>query len=772
MVSAPLTMRAECGLGADLVVEQFSLEERLDEPYLATCALRLDHVDPDPSLVLGGDVAIDVTRDGFERRVVGIARATSTLRETAHVEESGALRVEVVPALWMLSLRRDTRMFQEKSVPEILETVLTEGLGPYGRAVRLELNADYAPREYCLQYQETDLDFVHRLLREEGISYAFDHAGAVEEMVLRDANTSYVRAAGAESPLPLSTDRRAALGTEALVRFERVLQRTVTKVTLREHDFTAPQSPQEGETGDADNLGVTRESYEHGWGRSVSLFDYSPNRYGANDIATLKDTRLEEHASLALTGRGLGRVLGFTAGMTFEVSGHPTVGVDGEYLLTAVQHLDTALDGSPEPYHNRFECIPLDVPWRPQRDLNPPAITSVQTGVVTGPAGEEIHTDEYGRVKVQFHWDRENAADETSSCWVRVQQKWAGDGWGFWWLPRIGMEVVVQFIDGDPDRPLVTGSVYNGTNGTPYTLPGDKTKSTIKSNSSPGGGGFNELRFEDLAGEEEIFTHAQKDYNEVVENDHTTLVHHDQRNEVDNDQTQTVHNNQTERVDVDQDLSVGANRSLHIEGDFDETVDGTETRHVVGDVAETFGANETRSVGGNLTETFEASETRTLGTSQTETVTGNRAITIEGDSGVNIGADLTQTVVGGITIKTPANWDVTATGGYTAILPGGFNLVSAGGYSIGAPGGVVQIDSIRSILAGTIKTDGAFARSICGMKTEAFGINILNIGSGHGVAMIEGFVGITVNMSGSVLKTMGAKIKAGAMRLRSGPEVS
>src|SRR5690606_22773905 len=195
------------------------------------------------------------------------------------------------------------------------------------------------------------------------------------------------------------------------------------------------------------------------------------------------------------------------------------------------------------------------------------------------------------------------------TCWVRVQQPWAGAGWGFWWVPRIGMEVVVHFIDGDPDRPLATAAVYNGTNPTPYALPDEKTKSTIKSNSSLGGGGFNEFRFEDKAGDEEIYTHAQKDYNEVVENDHTTLVHHDQSNVVDNDQTQLIKNDQTETVHANQVMTVGNDRTVIVHGDFDETVDGTETRHTVGDVTESFDANETRSITGDVTETIGGNET-------------------------------------------------------------------------------------------------------------------------------------------------------------------
>jgi type VI secretion system secreted protein VgrG len=271
---------------------------------------------------------------------------------------------------------------------------------------------------------------------------------------------------------------------------------------------------------------------------------------------------------------------------------------------------------------------PRATAYRPRRRAAKPSISSIQTAIVTGPPGEEIYVDEHGRIKVQFHWDRENPADDTSSCWIRVQQPWAGAGWGFWWVPRIGMEVVVHFVDGDPDRPLVTGCVYNGTNDLPYPLPAEKTKSTIKSNSTPGGGGFNEFRFEDKAGSEEIYTHAQKDYNEVVENNHTTLVHDNQTITVDVDQTQTIGANQTETVHGNQVMTVDANRVVHVKTNFDETVNATETRLVKGNVSETFQSNETRMIAANVTETISASETVGIVGNQTETIVGNRTIDV------------------------------------------------------------------------------------------------------------------------------------------------
>lgn len=263
-----------------------------------------------------------------------------------------------------------------------------------------------------------------------------------------------------------------------------------------------------------------------------------------------------------------------------------------------------------DPYANRFECIPHAQTYRPARRAPKPRVYSVQTATVVGPAGEEIHTDEHGRIKVLFHWDRRDVHDETASCWVRVQQSWAGPGWGFVFLPRVGMEVVVTFIDGDPDRPLVTGCVYNGTNQPPYPLPAEKTKSTMKSQSSPGGSGFNELRFEDRAGAEEIFLHGQRDWNTVVENDVTERVGHDRTRHVRNDEAvhigrhhvQSVGTTRTRSVGEDESVSVGGDRELHIGGDSQRQVGGAERIGIDGDRRVRVQGSERARVGGDRVE--------------------------------------------------------------------------------------------------------------------------------------------------------------------------
>jgi type VI secretion system secreted protein VgrG len=283
-------------------------------------------------------------------------------------------------------------------------------------------------------------------------------------------------------------------------------------------------------------------------------------------------------------------------------------------------------------------------------------------------------------------------------------QPWAGSGWGFVFIPRIGMEVLVDFVDGDPDRPLVIGSVFNGEHPLPYALPGEKTKSTIKTESSLGGGGFNELRFEDKKGSEEVFTHAQKDQNEVVENDHTTTVHHDQRIRVDNDQSQEVGNNQTEHVFVDQDLTVDANRTITVHGNFTETIDGSETR----------------TVSSGSTETIDAGETRTVTGGTTETISGGRTQTINGGSTETINGSLSQSISGGATITTPASYNLTATGGLTIVAPAGTKFNAQGGVKI-VSSSVTTHDLFFRLLGREVNENYKDKIEISGLVLEFYG---------------------------------------------------
>jgi len=765
--------RFECAaLGGTIPpLRRVHLVEALDTPY----ALSVDCVLEDPTLeivsLLGQDAMLEISRGTSVRRVCGVIRE---VRE-ADMPDAATTRLAIVPALALLSLRRDTRIFQDKSVPEILEEVLASALGAYGREASLELEGTYPKRELCVQYQESDLDFVQRLMEEEGISYAFDHEDAVERMVLRDRSSSYPELPG-DPRIEYQPHNLELEGTEPLVQLVRRHRQTTTSVVVRDWDWTRSgsmkvESEQRGEGAD----GRERESYEHGRGRSltISSYDQGVRRYQAEDSASQAQIRSEAHAVGALIGEGISRVVRLIPGAIVEVAGHPSLGFDGRYLVTRVEHVSEGVSavlpeaGASDPYYNRFECIPAEVPHRPERRTRKPVISSIQTAVVTGPAGEEIHVDEHGRIRVQMHWDRQGASDERSTCWVRVQQPWAGSGWGFWWVPRIGMEVVVHFVDGDPDRPLVTASVYDGANATPYGLPGEKTKSTIKSNSSLGGGGFNELRFEDKAGSEEIYTHAQKDYNEVVENDHNTLVHHDQTNTVDNDQTQTIGVDQTETVHANQVMTVDGHRTVHVKSNFDETVDATETRQTKGDVSETFAANEARSIAANVSESIGGNETRTIGASHEETLGGNETVTVSGNVSLSVTGSRTENVTGGITQTTPGAYGINAAGGMSITAAGGIKFIAPGGATVIAPGGVTKVDSyfkwtgIQKMEVGNVAVEAfVFKTGITGVSLGYTAVKYEDTGIGFSNE------GANLEQVGNSLKTIGAEIKNGAVWLK------
>lgn len=711
-------------------VENGTFTNELNKPYSVSLVLSTNDIDAEPVQMLGQPAKLLLTRDAVMRQITGIV---SEVRAGGTSREALTATVVVEPALRALEHRVNTKIFQEMTVPEILEEVLNEGLGAWNRSVDNRTSRIYPTCEYRVQYNESDLEFCERLMEEEGIVYWFDLEDEAETLVLVDGVSDWSRVEGLHGDTLEFSLQEGQTGAQEYVReFHGVSQLIPTKVATRHFDWTHPAVPIEGENSDAvegsrPHGGVVspdREVYEEDE-RKLTLSEYGGAAFGANDVEEQARLRRETQSWEAFVCTGRSTVLQMLVGATFELVGHTNADLDGRYLITSVSHDFT---GTGRDFGNSFECIPEGVPFRPRRRTPRPRIASIQTAKVVGPSGEEIHTDEHGRIKVQFHWDRLGANDENSSCWVRVLQPWAGAGWGFVFIPRMGMEVVVRFIDGDPDRPVVIGSVFNGEQPPPYALPDEKTKSTLKTETSLGGGGYNEWRFEDKAGEEEIFTHAQRDENEVMENDHNTNVGHDQTNTVDNDQTQDVGNNQNEHVIANQDLEVDANRTIQVHGDFTETIDGSETR----------------TVSSSTTETIDAGETRTVTGGMTETISGGREQTINGDSTESINGALTQTITGGAKISTPATYDITAAAGVTIIAPAGMEVLSPGGHTLIAPGGQHYIDQNQN-------NSGTTDQQIFNVKTDIVGANLGVVG---GIALT--FTGIDFETSGIKTGHIGA----------------
>lgn len=595
--------------------------------------------------------------------------------------------VIIEPALEGLRHRVDTRIFQEKTVPEILEEVLGKALSDYHRSVELRLERTYPPCDYRVQYDESDFRFCERLMEEEGIVYFFE-AGDVETLVLSDALDAYGKVSTIHDDVIVHSEYSGGTGGIEVIKSLNLLSQVrPTKVSKQLFDWTKPSVPVEGESsplGSAEGVGATlppdREIYEHDEDPLTS--EPGGTTYGSDSEDRIRLAR-EQQVWDARVAAGRSTVLDMRPGAVFEIIGHPRADLDGKYLLISVKHtMGGASEGfgrSAKSYQNEFQCIPAGTVYRPKQRTSRPRINSVQTAIVVGPSGEEVHTDEHGRIRVQFHWDRLGENDDHSSCWIRVMQPWGGAGWGFVFIPRIGMEVIVSFVNGDPDRPMVIGSVYNGENSLPYTLPDEKTKSTIKTNSSLGGDGFNEFRFEDKAGEEEIYIHAQKDFNEQVLNDHNTQVDHDQTNTVDNDQT--------EHVKHDQFLTVDNNR--------DKTVK----------------VDETTIVEGSRTETVKKDETITIEGDRTETVKGDEEITVEGDQEITVKGDREEEVKGDEEVTVKGKVDLKVKGNHTTKIDKGKVVKVKSGYAITVDKGIIAKAKKKIILkAGkssiTLKSDG------------------------------------------------------------------
>ncbi|HVI03764.1 MAG TPA: type VI secretion system tip protein TssI/VgrG [Enhygromyxa sp.] len=571
------TVAVEDGPDAHWMVRRMHFSEALSEPYLLELELVTEDLAADTEQMLGANLELTIDRDSLVRTIRGVIHLVEFIGVS---DDRLQIRVEVVPVLHLLGQRVDTRLWQNVSVADVVQEVLEAAFADYDRQLTVNLTATYEPREYIVQYHESDLDFVSRLLEEEGITYWFDHDSGdhKEVMVLEDSNDNVVDIATLDdSPeLHIIVDRAENAEVESLQFLDWTRELTSTAVYQRVFDWLTPVEPVEANApidgeSDVDDRGLRREVYHHG-------------RFVEPDPDPRTVRKLVHRTQRDKIARGFGNVSGFGPGRKFAVVEHQRADMDREYLLRRVVHVGECPEvmmgeaGSGPRYQNRFECLVFDSnkPFRPPRVTPRPRIYGPQTGIVTGPDGEEIHTDEHGRIKVRFDWDRQHALTDDTSMWIRVAHNWAGPGFGTFFLPRIGMEVLVEFLEGNPDQPMVIGCVYNGDNAISVGVPDNKTQSTIRTRSSPDSDGYNELRFEDAAGSEEIFVHAQKDYNEVVENDHSTTVHANQTNSVDGNQSQTIGGDQSESVSGEQTMTVDKNRTVTIKGSQAVTILGGE----------------------------------------------------------------------------------------------------------------------------------------------------------------------------------------------------
>jgi type VI secretion system secreted protein VgrG len=531
----------------------------------------------------------------------------------------------VRPWLWFLTRTTDCRIFQDMTVPDIIKKVFEDhSIADF----KPELTATYPKRVYCVQYRETDFDFVSRLMEEEGIYYYFKHVEGRHTMVLADSYSAHSPFAGYEQIKFAPLDRGTRLEEEYINdwSFEREVQPGC--YCIDDYDLEKPSAELQVKT----TLKRKHELAEY------EVYDYPGEYLTAGDGDHYVRARLEELQYQFELARAKCNARGVCVGSLFKLTGAKRTDQNREYLVLAAEHeLEyseyEAMENTGAQYACRFTALNSRQPFRPQRTTRKPIVQGPQTAVVVGPSGDEIYTDKYGRVKVQFHWDRYGKKDENSSCWVRPAHHWAGKNWGMVAIPRIGQEVIVDFLEGDPDQPIITGRVYNAEQMPPYELPANMTQTGIKSRSSKSGSAanFNEIRFEDKKGSEQVYIHAEKNQDNIVENDETTNVGHDRTETVRNNETITIGVDRTETVGKDETITIGVNRT------------------------ETVGANETITIGANRSITVGASETATVALQRSHAVGVNESIAIGAAQEIAIGAAQTIAVGAAQAITVGAN---------------------------------------------------------------------------------------------------------------------
>ena len=550
-------------------------------------------------------------------------------------------RAQVVPWLWFLTREADCRIFQNMAVPDIISKIFD----PFDfKDFKLNLKSTYPKLEYCVQYRETSFNFVSRLMEEFGIFYYFDHTTQNKHtLVLADQSSNLPVCHN--SPISYDTQAGGLADPEVIINWHVGQEVKTGKYTVTDYNFTTPSTSLLANEPTVVSLSASQD---------LELYDYPGLHTTKDEGDIVAKVRMQEEEAGYMVVSGAGNCRGLMSGFSFELKNHYRSDQNTNYVATEVRHFGsagqsyTAATTGGETYSNHFTCMPASVPYRPLRVTPKPFVQGPQPAMVVGKSGEEIWVDKYGRVIVQFYWDRLGEKNENSSCWIRVSQPWAGGNWGAIWIPRIGQEVLVSFLEGDPDRPVITGRVYNADQMPPYTLPDNQTRSTFMSRSSKGGSSsnYNELRFEDLKGQEQIFMNAEKDMDLRVENDSREFI--------------------------------GANRHLIVTANQQEQVNADKHLQVTGNHNEKIGGNMSLQVTGNQMEKVTGNKSLSVTGNQNESVTGNVSLSVTGGKNDSITMSYAMTAMSihltgqsGIVIECPAGITLKAGGSSVDVSPGG-----------------------------------------------------------------------------------------------------
>ena len=653
-------------LGDDvLLLQGFTGHEGISRLFRFNLDLLSDNNSISFDDIVGQNVTISVTLSDqtlryFNGFVSRFAQSGSDARFTHY-------QMEVVPWLWFLTRNANCRIFQNMSYPDIVQQVFTDaGFSDF----KSSLTDSYDPQEYCVQYRESDFNFVSRLMEHVGIFYFFEHENGKHTLVLADSTSAYQPCPGQSS----AQFDQAGGGRDAddvVTGWNMEQELRTGKYSVTDYNFETPSTSL---------LSSEPTVVEVDGNTNYEMYDYPGIHLTQSDGAAMAKLRMQEEEATHMVMSGSSTCRTFTSGYQFDLEDHYRDDMNASYVLTEVQHVaseggsyNMTGGGAGESYSNHFTCISADVPFRPPRVTHKPFVQGPQPALVVGKSGEEIWVDNYGRVIVQFYWDRQGNNDENSSCWVRVSQPWAGGAWGGTWIPRIGQEVIVSFLEGDPDRPIITGRVHNADQMPPYPLPDNQTVSTFKSRSSKGGGSsnFNELRFEDKMGSEQIFMNAEKEMDLRVETNSREFIGASRHLIVTNDQIEQVQ----------------GDKHIHVEGKLFAQIDSDSSLQITGKQMENTNGDQSIGVGGD----------------QKVQVTGNASLQVGQNQKEQVGGDVSLTVTGNRQEQVGQNYNVSAT--MAINLTGGMSVVITGGpegVCLNGPGGFISIGPAGVTIQGTM----------------------------------------------------------------------
>ncbi|HEX6708665.1 MAG TPA: type VI secretion system tip protein TssI/VgrG [Albitalea sp.] len=721
---------------ADLLFESMTASAGLS--MLGETQLTLLSPKPDlkPDDVLGKPLTVTVQlRDDAKRFFHGyVTRFGAGVHRGRHF----VYHATVNSWLWFLTRTADCRIFQEQSVPDIVKKVFEDhGIANF----EFKLFRSYRKWVYCVQYRESDYNFVARLLEHEGIYWYFEHRDGQHKLMLVDSQSAHDAAPGCESLPYVETGSGVAPDTDCVSDWSFSREVRTGKVVLTSYDFERPSTDLKVKADKSRSY--TLSDYE--------VFDFQGDYVQSGDGSQWAEDRMDELQTPFQSLQGASNAQGIRVGHLLKLTNHPRKDQNEKFLVTSMSvhaHVEGYESGSPAGgYRCEFAAIPAAQQFRPPRRTPKPFMQGPQTAAVVGPGGEEIFTDKYGRVKLQFHWDRYGKKNEKSSCWVRVAHPWAGKNFGIVDIPRIGQEVVVDFLEGDPDQPLITGRVYNAEQMPPWDLPANATQSGILTRSSKGGGygNANAIRFEDKAGSEQLWIHAEKNQDIEVEKDETHWVGHDRKKTIDNDETTHVKHDRTETVDnhetitigVDRTEKVGNNEKISIGVNRTEDVGADEKISIGANRTENVAANETISIGANRSISVSGSETAFVALQRTHTVGVNETIAIGAAQQVGIGAAQTIAVGAVQSITVGANQS-------TKVGASQSTVVGASQSTQVASDRAVKVGGGQSTTVGKGRT-----ASIADDETLKIGKNLM-IDAGDSVSIKTGSASITMKKDGTI----------------------